>query len=216
MSETYTPDNLFAGDVLPQPVVPGTLASGQDLDRGALVGKILRALGGALVVAGGSGDGTITNAAMGAKAQIGLYTLTAITVSAPDASVFSVHAPNGERLADAVAGTTYDTEHIGCDLTNGDTDFVAGDSFTVEIEDGSGSLAQADSTAVDGTELLFGVLADDCDASLADVVCEVYEGGEFNDAALGYAGSDDADTWADQGRALGIIIRENVATDGTY
>lgn len=40
MTEVYTPDNLFAGHVMPKVTDTGVIASGQNLSRGALLGRI--------------------------------------------------------------------------------------------------------------------------------------------------------------------------------
>lgn len=40
MSEIYTPDNLFAGHVMPKVTDYGTIASGQNLTRGAVLGRV--------------------------------------------------------------------------------------------------------------------------------------------------------------------------------
>lgn len=40
MAEVYTPDNLFAGHVMPKVTDTGVIASGQNLARGALLGRV--------------------------------------------------------------------------------------------------------------------------------------------------------------------------------
>ncbi|GAV21602.1 head decoration protein [Carboxydothermus pertinax] len=40
MSEIYTPDNLFAGHVMPKVTDVGTIAAGQNLPRGAVLGRV--------------------------------------------------------------------------------------------------------------------------------------------------------------------------------
>jgi hypothetical protein len=40
MSEVYTPDNLFAGSIMPKVTDSGVIASGQNLTRGALLGRV--------------------------------------------------------------------------------------------------------------------------------------------------------------------------------
>lgn len=40
MSEIYTPDNLFAGHVMPKVTDEGIIAAGQNLPRGAVLGMV--------------------------------------------------------------------------------------------------------------------------------------------------------------------------------
>ena len=116
MSETYTPDNLIAGDY---PLVTGeaVIESGQNLSRGALLGKV-----------------------------------------------------------------------------------TATDKFKL-----------CDSAAADGSENPQGTLAEDIDASAADQVSTYYLAGEFNEAAIIFGGSDDADTHRAVLRDLNIYLKAAVS-----
>lgn len=116
MTETYTPDRLIAGNY---GIVDGeaVLVSGQNLSRGALLGKI-----------------------------------------------------------------------------------TASDKFTL-----------CDSTASDGSENPQGILAEDCDASAADKIAPYYLAGEFNEDAVIFGGTDDADTHRDALRDLNIYLKEPVS-----
>jgi hypothetical protein len=40
MAEIYTPDNLFAGHTMPKVTDSGVIAAGQNLPRGAVLGKV--------------------------------------------------------------------------------------------------------------------------------------------------------------------------------
>ena len=116
MSETYTPDNLIAGDY---PLVTGeaVIESGQNLSRGALLGKV-----------------------------------------------------------------------------------AATDKFKL-----------CDSAAADGSENPQGILAEDIDASAADQISTYYLAGEFNEAAIIFGGSDDADTHRAVLRDLNIYLKAAVS-----
>lgn len=85
--------------------------------------------------AGNTGDGVITAApTVGAKAQTGVYAITCTSDSTPGSEVFSVFAPNGERLADAVTGVAYLNAHIGFTIAKpSGYDPNVGDTFTVTI-----------------------------------------------------------------------------------
>jgi len=208
MTEKFIPDKLFAGSVLGVPTGSGTLMKGQDLPRGAVLGRVLRALGEAAADAGNAGEGSIDDVALGRGSKVGTYVIECIAAGPP--AVFAVLDPDGHRLADAVAGVPY-AGQIAFEISPYGDPFDEGDRFTVEVEAGSEQLKQAPSRGTDGTEVLHGVLADDTDATVAATPCALYLGGEFNGHALTFAPGDTAETWADQARPLGFLFRSNVA-----
>lgn len=211
MSETYTPANLLAGSSMS--IVSGKmiLASGQNLSRGSVLGKVTKALG--TVVSGtNTGDGELAGVALGAEAKIGSYALVCTAApseaSANDA-VFAVYAPDGSRLEDAVQGVAYANGHLEFTIGNATAaDFVVGDSFSIPVAAGSGYAKLVDSSSVDGSADPVAILADDVDATGEDTPAPVYLTGEFNEDALTFGGSDDADTHRDALRALGIFLKK--------
>jgi len=207
-SESFIYDNLRGGSALPLVTDAGTLQLLQDLTRGAVLGRVLRALGDALADSGNTGEGTIDDVALGAKSKVGIYTITCVAAGPP--AVFSVVDPDGNRLADAEAEVAY-AGPIAFLIEAYGVAFAVGDVFTVEIEAGSGELVLADSDAVDGSEDIYAILAETTDASLEAKVCPIYLGGEFNETACTFAAGDDADTFRDQARDLGILFRTNIA-----
>jgi len=76
-TETMTMDNLLAGGEEPL-AIPGTLAAGQNLSRGAALGRILLAIAAAVAGANAGSNGTCTGQALGAGAKVGDYLLTCI------------------------------------------------------------------------------------------------------------------------------------------
>ncbi|PWK16069.1 head decoration protein [Tumebacillus permanentifrigoris] len=68
----------------------------------------------------------------------------------------------------------------------------------------------ADSTKTDGSERPNGILTDDVDATMADVITTVYLTGEFNEAALTFGGTDTADDHKQTLRDIGIFLKSNV------
>jgi hypothetical protein len=208
MTEKFIPDKIFAGGVLDVPTGSGTLARGQNLARGSVLGRVLRGLGEAAADPGNAGEGSIDDVALGRGSKVGSYVIECIAAGPP--AVFAVLDPDGHRLADAVAGVPY-AGQIAFEITPYGDPFDEGDRFTVEVEAGSKQLKLATSLGTVGTEELHGVLADNTDATDAAVPCALYLGGEFNAAALTFAEGDDADTWADQARPLGFLFRSNVA-----
>jgi len=70
-------------------------------------------------------------------------------------------------------------------------------------------LVQSDGTD-DGRRTAAAILAQNVDASTGDVVCAVYIKGEFNERALTFGGTDDADDHRAALQAIGIILRDSV------
>ena len=180
-SEIFTYDNLVAGDF---PIIAEeiTVISGQNLDKGTLIGKITRAVGSATADAGNTGNGTASAVTGGDNTKIGIYTLTCVE-AATNAGRFKVIDPDGERLDDLTVAVAYSTEHIGLTISDGSADFIVGDKFTIEVTAGSGKYTKALAASTDGSENYENmcILAKDTDASSADVVTTGWFSGEYNE-----------------------------------
>ena len=70
----------------------------------------------------------------------------------------------------------------------------------------SGKLTACDHTASDGSETPYGVMAEDCDASLADVECGVYVFGHFDSGELTFGGSSTIDDLKAAMRNVGLYV----------
>src|SRR5690625_1473540 len=70
-----------------------------------------------------------------------------------------------------------------------------------------GKAVQVDSTAEDGTDVPYGVVTDDIDATDGDVPAVLYLTGEFNARALIFKGSDTVDEFKSQLRSIGIFAK---------
>ncbi len=208
MSESTAFRNLIAGSSQGIVPMPATVAIGQNLAAGSLLGKVTRALGDVEADAGNTGEGTIGDAALGHGCQIGTYRIECTAAGPP--AVFSVIAPDGHRLADATAGVAYAGE-IAFEITAYGTPFALGDRFTVEIEAGNGHLRLADRDAVDGSEEPYAILPDAVDASAAAKTTEVWVTGEFSEGNLVFATGSAADDWRDLCAAKGIYLRATAA-----
>jgi hypothetical protein len=208
MSETFTHDNLLAGDQRQLVNLPATVDLGQVLSRGALLGRILRAIGAAAADPGNTGEGTISNEALTADAEVGTYQIVCVAAGPP--AVFAVYTPDGTRIEDATAEVSYSCR-INFLIEAYGTAFAAGDTFTVEVEEGSLEVTQASRVALDGSAEPYAVLAEDVDATLAPVLTSVYVEGEFSEDNVGYAAGDDADDWREPCRLIGIYLRPTVA-----
>lgn len=75
----------------------------------------------------------------------------------------------------------------------------------------SGLSKAVDSTQTDGSEEVYAILAETVDATSADTKAPAYFTGEYNEAALTFGGSDDADTHRDAARGLGIFFKTNIS-----
>lgn len=71
----------------------------------------------------------------------------------------------------------------------------------------SGKAKKVDSTLADGTERPYGIITDDVEL---DMPVNVYLTGEFNEDALTFGGTDDADKHRTTLREIGIFLKENI------
>jgi hypothetical protein len=109
----------------------GTITNAGTVDLTQQAGLVLsHAVGTPVGTAGvkNTGNGTIGSITAGVAAQIGLYTLIALT-----ATTFDVIDPDGVNLGVATAGTGFTSAEINLTVTAGGTAFVAGDTFTVNV-----------------------------------------------------------------------------------
>ncbi|NCC25403.1 MAG: head decoration protein [Deltaproteobacteria bacterium] len=137
-----------------------------------------------------TGAGTVGTVTAGKKVQIGTYTLACIAKVA-GAGTFKVIAPDGTRLNDATVGSAYTSEHLNFTIADGDPDFEVGDSFTVEIEAGSGACKGLDLSATDGTQIAAAIAYGAYNATDGDVtgVAIVREAGVIESGLVWPAGA---------------------------
>lgn len=147
-----------------------TVASGQVLSLGAVIGKIAKTIdttGTADVW--NSGAGTVTTVTQGARSKVGTYTITAKTiVASPLEQVFKVTDPDGNSLPDAVAVGAYTNEQINFTIVEGSPVIAEGDIWTIDVAAGSGQVTEiaiGAITSVTGSQDAYGILTADCDAS---------------------------------------------------
>jgi hypothetical protein len=145
-----------------------TVLSGQDLDVGAVIGKITAGTCPTTGTAGtNTGGGTCTGVTAGTKVKAGTYTLKCIGLVS-GGGLFSVKDPDGYALPNAVVGSAYTHPQINFTLNDGTPDFAVGDSFTIAVPAGSGKVVAINVDAVNGSADAYGLTAAACDASLAD------------------------------------------------
>lgn len=214
-SETFSATELFVtGSGYPVVTDSVTIAAGQNLTRGTVLGKIIK--GAASVVAAGAGaegantgDGTLTMNATTpilAGAKAGVYAVKC-TATATNGGTFRVFDPDGYVLGDVAVGATF-ANGIKFAIADGaGADFAAGDGFAVTIAAGSGSYNAVNSANIDGSDAPVAVLASDANATDGAVAAPVYLTGEFNAAALVFGGADTYVTHKDALRKLGIFVK---------
>ena len=199
-------DNLLAGEI--EVTEDGTVLSGEAaVLRGQLMGLVSRVTDG-VVTPGGSntGNGTPTAATLGTKTKLGTYTLTCIAANT-DLGDFMVEDPDGNRVGNILlVGTAFASDHINLTIADGATDFVVGDSFTVVVTVGSAKKYRVYNAAnVDGSQYPMAILAEDTDASAADVSgVALYLAGQFKDSGVtGYV-----EALKETLRVAGIFIKK--------
>ena len=145
------------------------LSSGQKLDAGTVLGQALTA-GAATAVGSPTGTGAITVGAIGQSARAGKYKLVCVA-AASNAGTFNFYAPDGSLIRQiTVGGGAAANDHIVLTIADA-TDFVVGDTFTIEVTAGEYSVLTLVSTT--GLQIAAGMLyagADATDAAVAIVV----------------------------------------------
>ena len=112
----------------------GSLASGQNLLAGAVLGKVTKAIAAAPIPAiVGTGTGLMSALTFGPDVQTGSY-VVALTATGATAA-FSVTAPDGTVLPTGNVGTAYTSTHISFSIANGGT-MTSGDTYTVVVTAG--------------------------------------------------------------------------------
>lgn len=141
-----------------------TVLSGQNLKRGAVLGRITLGAAVSAVKASGpnTGNGTVSAVTRLPGARVGVY-----TVRFTAATAFTVEDPNGDVIGNGVTGTAF-ADDLQFTITAGGTAFVAGDGFDITVADGSGKYTALNTAATDGSHIAAGVLYADVDATAGD------------------------------------------------
>lgn len=177
-SATFTPDQLIAGesDLVSKPII---LKAGQNLTRGAVLGKTTTA--GTLTgtaASGNTGNGTIGSLTVNGSTKAGTYRAIC-TATASNSGTFKVIDPNGNFLGTATVGTAFSTE-INFTIADGSTDFALNDMFYITATDLTQKHLLSVTTATDGSQYPDCVLAEDTNATSADVSTIAYIEGSFS------------------------------------
>lgn len=209
--EIYSPDKLLTGpsDQIVSEAI--TLLSGENRTRGALLGKIT--LGAVSEThAGNTGNGVLTpdaNTPLLANAQVGVYQAVCIA-AAGNGGTFRVSDPKGNVLGDIAVGSTF-ANQIKFVIADGSTDFIVGDTFLITVAAGSLKYKLSLAAAVDGSQEPNAILANDANASAADVATVAYIAGTFNSGAMTFGTGHTAASTKDGLRDKGIFIKTTIA-----
>jgi len=179
LSTVILADAVFNNDVIQLPGAD-TYAEGTILARKEVVDAITPAAG------ANTGDGTVTLATVAAGdivPQVGTYTLTVIEAVA-NGGIFNLTDPGGNIVASylpmtvgAGAATAFTAAGLNFTITDGATDFIVGDSFTLPVV-ADGDLVIYATAGTGGAQVPLAVLTYDITTTgAADVVSRVLVGG---------------------------------------
>jgi hypothetical protein len=185
-----------------------TVLSGQNLNPGHVLGKVLDGSAVGAAVAGNTGNGTIGSVDANTSAKKGVYTLTCIE-PASNGGTFSVEDPDGVTIGTATVGVAFNGA-VQFTIADGATDFVAGDRFRITVE-GVEKFKEYNPANTDGSQIAVAVLLDYADATAADVPgVAIVRQAEVNEAELVWftaATTDQKAAGLDSLKAVGIIAR---------
>jgi hypothetical protein len=178
-ADTFTPDRLIAG-TRELRSEKKTLAAGT-LARGAIVGLVLGTAT-AAAVAGNTGNGTMGAVTLAAGAKPGVYRVICIEPNT-NLGTFAVEDPDGVIVGRANVGSAF-AGPISFTIADGATDFVAGDAFTVTVANPGANVALCTAAATDGSQIPWGIVAVDANASAGAAEVLVYTHGDFNESVV--------------------------------
>lgn len=174
---TEAPAEKLLGDH-PSVDWPITLAAGESLLRGHVLGRIASGTAAAVAGDGNTGNGVFGSVVLGAGALTGIYTVTC-TAAATDAGTFAVVDPEGTAVGNMTVAVEFDSGGLTFTLADGATDFIVGDLFTITITAGVGECKGFDADSSDGTQTAKLILAEDVDATSANKNTIAYIHGGF-------------------------------------
>jgi len=164
-----------------------------------------------------TGNGTVTEVEGRRDLAVGVYTLIC-TAAVTHGGVFKLTDPSANVLSDDItiapgAGgiIVYDGDQIKLKITDGSTDFIVGDSFTITVTIHPRQCVLLDKTATNGSSAPYAVLLEDTDASAAAQMAGAALEGQFNQRVLSFASGTDIEDVRDEMRDAGMIVTPSVA-----
>ena len=186
------------------------IAEGQNLLMGTVLSEVKTA-GDPVAHEENTGDGTVGDITLSAKAKVGNYKL--VCNKATGGGEFNVISPAGYSCGVAVIAKDFASGEINLKLTAGDTAFAVGDSFLIPVS-GTGKYKTVSAASTEGAGNAEQVLMIDTDASKVDVASRGWESGEFDAAHLIVAEGETAAAYREEMRLKGMIQIETVG--GNY
>lgn len=192
----------------PPIAVPITLAAGENLDRGHVLGKItVGAATAAAFATNAANTGTCGTVTVGAGAKAGVYKAIIIE-PATNSGKFTVEDPDGITVGVGTVAAAFSAGGLGFTIADGATDFSAGEGFNITVAAGSGHYTGFDADLANGAQFARAILAEDTDATSAATPTIAYVHGEFNVSALSWDdATNDKTAGIAQLFAAGIFVR---------
>jgi hypothetical protein len=190
---------------------------------GVIMAKLLASAGAVTADGGNTGDGTVTgfSIAPGGPPLVGDWNLEC-TYAVANGGVFKLEDPNGNIVADnltlrvgAGLATEFSVGGIQFIVTDGATDFIAGDKFALTVTDEGGKWVPWVEDALDGSGQAMGVMPSTESATGAeDQNRRMLVAGEVHFLALSVqAGGTVPQKALDQLRDFMILDRKGVRID---
>lgn len=195
-------ERVYVGDIvrMEQPNFQSrklvTIAEGQVLKAGSVLGAVL--VGAATIAAfanNAANTGTIASVATSKGAKIGDYKVVIIE-PASDAGAFTVEDPDGITIGTGTVGVAFSSGGLAFTVTDGATNFVSGEGFTITVAKGSSEYKLAEIDATDGSHAGAAILLQDVDATdeTIDDVLAIDNHAQVDETALIFGETvDDAD-----------------------
>lgn len=207
---SFTPDKLLDRDTIQR---KRTIAQGQVLARGALLGAITD---GARTAVGAAGfpapaGATITASPVATSAaDVGIHRFKCVSAGAT--GKWDHFGPGGEKLGTATTGTEYVGGGLTLTITDSGTDPAVGEEFTVTVTEGAASKKRKLSlaAATDGSEKPIEILLHPVDATDGDVEAIVAIAGRFATAGVTFGTGHTLASTEAALNALGIYIENSV------
>src|SRR5574343_372034 len=134
------------------------------LQVGTVLGKTLVSGTGTVTAGTNTGNGTFGTVTVGGTAQVGTYTVKIIK-AATNAGDFRVSDPQCDVVGIGTVGVAYSAGGLSFTIADGATDFVVGDSWTIDVA-GTVKYKASIQTATDGTAVADAIVIQETTAAL--------------------------------------------------
>lgn len=164
---TYAAEYLISEDWCAGSRDTVTLASGNNLASGAVLGRLVTAATGTAQAGTNTGNGTMGAVTVGANAMVGTYVLR-INKAAANAGDFTVTDPQGDVCGAGTVAVAFSGGGLSFTLADGSADFVVGDTFTITVTALTAKYTVLAPTATNGAQVAAAILYRAVDATSAD------------------------------------------------